>query len=186
MAVLVEAISVIVRRDAIERKYVGGWDSFERAVPNATLCTDEDLACVSFMHPHDVGAFIEILTRNGLRFIEDGKAIDIAVADQQRGFTSGCDWLEFGKLSFGNSSKVSACWLIEEEGPHGYGLRVSNTSMKLATPEGWQFEGSLSQQFGFVPTGDEAGRLRLLRREATVDVYLDLETGKEVYVGRTS
>jgi hypothetical protein len=35
MAVLVEGISVIVRRDAIERKLKGGWATFVGAVPNA-------------------------------------------------------------------------------------------------------------------------------------------------------
>lgn len=44
MAVLVEAISVIVRRDAIRGKYPGGWQGFVAAVPNGTLCYDDDLA----------------------------------------------------------------------------------------------------------------------------------------------
>ena len=57
MAVLVEGISVIVRRDAIESKYDGGWDTFVDNVPNATLCADDEIARVGFMGPADVEAF---------------------------------------------------------------------------------------------------------------------------------
>lgn len=203
MAVLVEAISVIVRRDAVARSYPGGWDAFVDAVPNATLCADDDLARVGFMHPDDVGAFIGVLTRHGLRFVEDGHAVDIAVADQQRGLTSACDWLEFGKIRLkespdsvakenpesrregpGEQATISACWLVADE-QHGYGVHVPSASMELATPAGWRFEGSMSERFGFVPTEEQGGRLKLLRREAGVDVYLNLDTGEEVFVGRS-
>jgi hypothetical protein len=40
MAVLVEAISVIVRRDTIARRYDGGWPGFVAAAVNSTLCAD--------------------------------------------------------------------------------------------------------------------------------------------------
>ena len=43
MAVLVEGISVIVRRDAVESKYRGGWKGLIADVPNSTLCMDEEL-----------------------------------------------------------------------------------------------------------------------------------------------
>ena len=43
MAVLVEGISVIVRRDAIEEKIRGGLSAFLATVPNGTCCMDADL-----------------------------------------------------------------------------------------------------------------------------------------------
>jgi hypothetical protein len=46
MAVLCEGISVIVRRDAIDKDFDGGWSGFEALVPNSTLCTDGELARV--------------------------------------------------------------------------------------------------------------------------------------------
>ena len=55
MAVLVEAISVIARRSAIESKYQGGWPTFTSDVPNATLCSDEKIARVGFTSPAAVG-----------------------------------------------------------------------------------------------------------------------------------
>ena len=58
MAVLVEAISVVVRREAIDRSFAGGWDSFVSLVPNATLCSDGQLARVGFMDPKAVERFV--------------------------------------------------------------------------------------------------------------------------------
>lgn len=109
MSVLVEAISVIIRRDAINAKYPGDWAAFVQAAPNATLCYDNELARIGFMHPQDVGNFIDRLAQHGLTFLVDNKTQDLAVADQQRGLTTECDWLEFAKLPFGKSGgKVSA------------------------------------------------------------------------------
>jgi hypothetical protein len=186
MAVLVEAISAITRRDAINAKYPGGWDAFVSAVPNATLCFDDRIARVGFMIPHDVELFIDRLTQSRLTFLADGKAQDIAVADQQRGLTAECEWLEFGRFPFGSEGgKVSACWFFD--GPRlAAGVHLSGKSMDLATPPDWSFEGSLSDRFGFVPNGQEDERLEFLRKEDGVDVFLDRETGKEVCVGRNN
>lgn len=54
MAVLVEAISVIIRRNAIVERFVGGWDAFQQTIPNGTFCKDDDLVRVGFMTPNDI------------------------------------------------------------------------------------------------------------------------------------
>ena len=77
MAVLVEAISVVVRRVAIEERFHGGWREFEAAVPNGTLCADKELARVGFMTPPDVEAFVSHLEMSGLTFARNGQAVDI-------------------------------------------------------------------------------------------------------------
>ena len=184
MAVLVEGISVIVRRDSIERKFPGGWNAFVKSVPNATLCTDGDIARIGFMDPKDVEKYIERLELNGLTFLDDGKTVDIAVLDQQRGPTISCNWLEFGRLPFGvGGNKVSACWLFD--GPRlAAGLHVRGTSMELCMPLGWTFENSLSRSFAFAPSGEENKHFRFVRSDDGINVYLDIETGKEVYIGR--
>ena len=184
MAILIEAISVVVRRDSIEAKYRGGWRAFLDDVPNSTLCADDEIACVAFMAPEDVGAFVTHLEENRLRFLEGGRPVDLAVADQQHGLTTPCDWLRFAKFKFENRGQVSVCWLFE--GPSlGAGIPIRSTSLNLATPAGWSYEGSLSQSVVFVPTGQENERVKFLRSENGVEVYLDLDTGKEVFVGRT-
>ena len=175
MSVLAEALSVVVLRSSIEAQYAGGWAAFANDVPNGTLCADGDLARVGFMSPPDAKAFIAELEGQGLRFLVDGVATDLAVVDQQHGPLNPCRWLAFGRVPVGDDDTVAACWLVGGEGPAG----------PLATPEGWEFAGSLSQHFGFVPTEQVEERLHLLRRDAGQDVYLDLRTGKELYIART-
>lgn len=173
MAVLVEAISVIVRRPAIAERFRGGWPAFLDAIPNATGCYDDDLARVGFMSPYDVEAFISELEAGGLVFRSDGQAADIAVVDQLRGPAVPTPWLEISTIEvFKPRLKVKACWLK--------GTKLDGISM----PSGWRFEGSLSEKPGFVAEGADGDRLKFLRHEGGNDVYLDLNTGKELFVGR--
>src|SRR5215467_646371 len=134
MAVLVEAISVVVRRDAIDRAFDGGWRAFVSSVPNATLCTDDQIARVGFMDPKAVENFVKGLEAAGLVFLRSGRCVDIAVIDQQRGPTMPCEWIEFAQIPFGKSGgKVAACWLFE--GPRlAVGIHFPGKSIELATP----------------------------------------------------
>ncbi len=154
MAVLAEGISVVVRRESIETKIAAGWDRFRYLVPNARLCFDEDLARVGFMDSPAVSEFIHRLESEGLTFLDGEQAVDLAVLDQQRGLMTPCDWVEFMRMKWGRDQpedqRVGMCWLWE--GPRrGAGIHMPSLEMSLATPPGWEFEGSLSQKFTFVP-----------------------------------
>jgi hypothetical protein len=174
MAVLCEGISVIVRRDSIDSRFNGGWAAFEELVPNATLCTDGELARVGFMDPDSVQDFVSELEIGGLVFdaeelrnaaelfgvAEDGLGDDlaredIAVVDQLRGPTRPCNWLEFGRFPVGENpdDKVSMCWLFEGV-RIAHGIHLKGRSMQLHAPAGWSYEGSLSQQFTFLPNDE--------------------------------
>ena len=83
MAVLLEAISVVVRRDVIDSRFPGGWNEFVLFVPNATLCADDHLARVGFMQPSEVEDFVVALEAHGILFVSDGAARDMVVIDQQ-------------------------------------------------------------------------------------------------------
>ena len=61
MAVFCEAISVVVRRDAIDKYFKDGWIKFVDDVPNSTMCTDGELVRVGFMTPNSVQDYIEFL-----------------------------------------------------------------------------------------------------------------------------
>lgn len=151
MAVLVEGISVLVRKDSIQNKMTGGKARFKLLIPNSTFCEDDELARIGFLDPSAVGLFIDELENVGLTFVEDGKAIDIVVCDQQRGPTTDCDWLEFGHLPI-EGGKVGAAWQFEGE-RIGSGIHMQGTRITLATPQGWEFKDSLSDKFQFVPEG---------------------------------
>ena len=82
MAVLVEGISVIIRRRVIEEKFPGGWDAFVEDVPNETLCADDELARVGFMSPDDVKAYckklIDVVGKGGGFIMDSSTVIDDA------------------------------------------------------------------------------------------------------------
>lgn len=174
MAVLVEGISVIVRLAAIHGKYPGGWAAFRDAAPNSTLCCDNELARVGFMSPDDTTTFVLKLESLGFVYVQDGQAQDLVVADQRRGLAVPCSWVEFGRISFGGgpNRQVAACRLTGSQGH------------QLFTPDGWAYEDSLSACHIFVGEGWVPEFMDFLRHEDGLDVYRDLKTGKEVYVGR--
>lgn len=174
MAVLMEAISVVIRVETIQGKFPGGMSAFLAVVPNKTYCSDGELARVSFMVPQDVGAFVDRLESSGLRFLRAGSAADLAVVDQRSGPTTPCAWLEFGHVNLSaGGNRVAASRL------------KGSRSKQIATPPDWTYENSLSASHTFVANEDISARLEFLRTENGIDVYLDKTTGKEVYAGRT-
>jgi hypothetical protein len=192
MAVLVEAISAIIRRKAINDKFVNGWEGFQGIVPNNTLCFDDDIARVGFMSPQDIQGFVHQLQERGLTFLKENKAIDIAVVDQQCGPTTECEWLIFSHLNINEASdKVAVCWLAPANRINIAGIHMPENwqpggKIKLATPDGWIYENSLSKQFKFVENQQINKDMIFLDRENGLNVYLDLNTGKKLYEGRTS
>ncbi len=172
MAVLIEAISVIIRRTTINDKYPGGWDDFVLTAPNNTLCADDKIARVGFMSPDDVKSFIKGLEKNGFIYLADGKAVDIAVIDQLKGFMVPCDWLSAGHVEINGQYKIAACKLKKCRSYH------------IALPEDWIYEQSLSREYAYVPSEHMDKSMKYLRHENGVDVYLNLLTDEEVYVGR--
>jgi len=46
VAILIEAISVVIKRSVIDNKFPGGWEAFAEDCPNQTLCADSALARV--------------------------------------------------------------------------------------------------------------------------------------------
>lgn len=176
MAVLIEAISLIVRADAIMARHAGGWDALESAIPNETACSDGELVRIGFMAPADVEAYVHALTAKGLRYLVEGVAQDLVVVDQQRGPLARCDWIEAGRVTLDAEGKdlITIAQLIGSQ------------AEGVATPPGWEFAGSLSNSFGFSGGTEKPGPgLRFLRHENGLDVYQDSLSGTEVFVGRT-
>jgi hypothetical protein len=176
MPVLIEGISVVLQVGAIANRFPGGVAGFGRAAPNDTLCADNELARVGFMAPGDVQEYVRSLEARGLVYKRDGKPIDLVVVDQQSGPTVACDWIEFGHVALAGDEKkrIAVC------------RRAGSAATKIFMPPNWKFETSLSAKFHFVPAEDAGKRLKFLRHEGNVDVYLDTLTGKEVFLGRTS
>lgn len=174
MPVLVEAISVIVRRDAIDRSYQGGWQGFVSRIPNRTLCMDAEIARVGFMNPIDVRGFIATMVERGLTAMNpSGAFVDLVVIDQGSGPRAPCDWIDFFRIPF-------------QTGQIGIARLKGNTEQTLVCPEGWTFHESLSHNAEFQPGVEPDENYEFLRVENGVDVYRDRRNGREVFIGRTT
>jgi hypothetical protein len=176
MAVLVEAISVIVKTSAIHGKYPGGWQGFLRNCPNRTLVADGELARIGFMDPRPVREFVKQLKSNGLVFAGDSKDSDFCVADQLSGTTTACDWIDIGTVP------------VDGDAAHmitAARLKGSQTNA-LKLPDGWTFKGSLSEKPHFLKALDVLQRLKYLRTDGNVDVFWDPVEGKETFAPKAS
>jgi tetratricopeptide (TPR) repeat protein len=132
MAVLVEGISVIARRERLDELFPGGHSQYIADCPNATACADTHLVRIGFMDPDAVRAHIRRMESLGfIHLDEHGAAGDIVVIDQLNGPTSRCDWAEYGHVTIkGNSIAVAR--LIGDE------------SLQLITPSDWNYDKSLT------------------------------------------
>ena len=171
MAVLVEGLSVIARSDGISKHYEGGDKAFIAEVPTANFCFDGELTRIGFMHPNDVSLYAKLLSERGLNHISTSDPADFLVVDQLQGPLDQCGWLKFyriGKQTF----SVAVCSLV--------GGRV----VGVAVPHGWEYEGSISQEFGWMRVGAPNTQLQFVRRSGHIDVYLDELSGEEMYCVR--
>lgn len=179
MAVLIEAVSVVVRRAAVEARYAGGMQAFGKSIPNRAACGDRHLLRVGFMATRDAEAYVESLEAAGLRCRRgaehadhDGEVIDVAVVSQHRGPWAAISWLKYANIE-SDGRKLDVCWLAGEE------------PGDIAVPNGWVYDKSLSADGpGFMPDSAVGDRLRFLRHEGNIDVYLDLQTDRELYTAR--
>jgi len=172
MAVLVEAISVIVKVDALRRSYPGGWEGYRDASPNQTFCSDPEITRIGFMRPDETLHHVTSLERYGLTYKAggEGHAINLVVVDQQRGPMVECPWIEFGHIPMGPSGEpVAACRLA--------GSRIT----VLITPERWTYEQSLSKSFHFVKTQDVDRRMALLRVQDGLSHWVNRRTGEDYF-----
>ena len=172
MAVLIEAVCAVVRRDAIEGRIAGGWPAFTAAVPTAAFCYDDELASVGFMAVADAQTFLAHLQSLGLRVHPDAEAVDACIVEQ-----------------LGRSGKPAAWLGMTRLGTEAIGGEVSMAYLRgtqetrVVMPGGWQFEGSVSQtpmEFREI----DGGQLKFLRHQDNIEVYWDETLQREVYVGR--
>jgi hypothetical protein len=181
MAILIEGISVVVRRDAIKERFAGGWDRFLEQSPPRPICYDDEVVGIVFLNPIETESYVSYLEEQFLIFVESGMSVDIAVVDQLRGVVIECPWLRFAHLPFCDKGKVSAVWFFDalRAAP---AIHPSGEQLRLVTPSGWKFEQSMSAQHTFIPTEDVAERLMYLRTENDVDVYWDSVRNTELYM----
>lgn len=177
MCVLIEGISVVVKKATINQKYYGGLTQYRSDCPNQTFCADEHLTRVGFQSPDDALRFAKQLEIRGFVFVKKGRFEELALVDALKGFIKKCDWLSFSRIrahTFNSDpeARISVCQLKGTE----FG--------DLALPPDWNLEESLSTQLMFIPNDDIYERLEFLREEDGVEIFRDKKTGKTLYLGR--
>jgi hypothetical protein len=174
MAVLIEAVSVVICLETIADKYPGGVEQYIEDCPNWSLCMDDKIARVGFMSPHDALDFIRSLERLGFRYVSDGEFDEIAVVYQFGGIPLPCDWLEcLNVVIFKGDVRVFVCKMTGDE------------IKSFAHPKGWTYENSLSKQCLAISLENFEHRMVFLRHENGRDFYLDTLTDREMSIART-
>jgi len=178
MTILIEAISIVVRLDALDRLGVDGRDSFINLIPNQTYYEDEKIGRVGFMEEHDALDFIKKLSSIGLYQCDDSGAFkDFAILLQEQEEIYRCPWIERFEIEWENrlldvAAFIDSCgkvWLEDDPG-------------SFIGPADW------SPDRGIVYTSNDND----LRYQKTLsapdggilDQYL-LPTGELTYIGRS-
>jgi hypothetical protein len=124
MSVVVEAFTLVSRRETIERAYPGGVFGFRLDFPDS-FAADEHLLRMGSTDPSQVRVTVDRLQELGVQYASRYEYLEMAVVLQGVGTSAGCSWLRFERRD-----DCSVCWLEgEEEGT-------------LATPPGWTPERS--------------------------------------------
>lgn len=171
MSVLVEAVTLVVRRPSLEAVYRGGVDAFLQAArglptpPRFACDRDPQLVNVSFERRDHAAIAIELLETNGLVNVEDTKAGDFVYVDQQNGPAAPCDWLEWERFTDG----VTVAWMA--------GLEPGT----LAAPEDWTpADASPAQSDGDSDLTRTSNRFLPLATKDKTEILLDLDTGTQI------
>jgi hypothetical protein len=158
MAVLCEAISVVVDVRALAERFPGGLAGYAAAVPNRTFCCDGSVARVGFMATADAARWVDAIASAGLTIGTPGA--DVAVVDQVVGITSPCDWL----LSASDGS-VRIAWRADQEPAQTY------------VPQGWTRD--LHDAISYLPRADHGDAL--MTSDGKLVVMKDPRTGRPLY-----
>lgn len=176
MTILIEAISVVVRCDSLERLGPEASDHFYSSIPNQTYYSDARLARVGFMDEHDALGFIAFLKSLGLVHLQDDESHDFAIVLQGQRDSSRCDWLERFEIDYqGTLLEVAA--FVDSEG----NVHLGEEPGEFVRPYGW----SLDAAIFYNESRDDLTYLksRLSDGGGILDHYRSPD-GQIVYIGR--
>jgi hypothetical protein len=164
VAVVLEGWGVVARRDAVEAKLPEGFAGWFNVAPTRMACADQHLCLVAFMVQRDAAAFVLKLESMGLQGERDGEYREVALVGVDGPWEHACTWLHVGRYA-----GVGAVW-ADGADPD-----------PLVVPLVWRPNSIIN-----LSAEEAARRLKFLRRDGGVEVFVDTETGEEVFRGRTS
>jgi tetratricopeptide (TPR) repeat protein len=162
MAVPIEGYSVVAQKARIEHLLEN--DAIE--IPNATALGDDDIWRCCFMAEADALEFIQSLEKLDLN-VSQGPDSDVVLVNEfDRSVSPYCEWLVTAKWE-----KAVIAW------------KAGTRPESVVAREGWDPKTGSGLSFHDPSSLDN---LEFLRLKDNVEVYLNKDTGKEVYIGRTS
>lgn len=164
MAVVLEGWGVVARRATIETSLPKGLASWFEVAPNRTACADHSVCVVAFMVREDAAAFLLQLDAMGVTTERSGEYRDAALMSHEGPWEHACSWLRVGRYA-----GVLAVWLGGADPD------------PLVVPLTWQPNSLIN-----LSPEEAARRFKFLRVDGAVEVFVDTETGQEVYRSRTT
>jgi hypothetical protein len=168
MAVLIEALTLVVRTRDLDIRYPGGSYAFLNACltlprPPRFICSaDPHLVNLSYYDAEHLESSVALLYDNGFTDVEENRFVDMAYVDQHHGPTMPCDWLEWRRHRDG----FTLAWLAGTE------------PGDMAAPEEWTPAQSLATRRSDIR--DDPDRAMPLAEEDGIETWLDLTTGRVV------
>jgi len=100
MSILIESLTVVVRRGTLDATWPGGTDAyladaFSRGSRALLACADDELTAISFASPESADALLDRLDDLGVVYVDDGHCIDMVCIDHIEGPLARCDWIEW-------------------------------------------------------------------------------------------
>ncbi len=161
MSITIEGFSVVAKRELVQPFL----DDDRIVPPNRMFLGDDDIWRCSFMSNDDAGAFIKKLEVLGLNGTNGPNPDIVLVNEFNQEVYPYCEWLELG-----NYQKAIVAW------------KAGSDPEKLVAHEG--FDPAVGSGLLFRDKTN-LHDLEFLRVEGNIEVYLDKQSGDEVYLGRT-
>ena len=168
MPVLIESVSVLLRKGSIHERYRGGYGQFLfdlNGYVSFTACNQ--LLCVSYQNHEEARELLKMLAVNGMRIAlineEDPMKTDAVLVDQVFGPSIRVWWLDFIPLSRprkeakvkGKPKRTDEEWILiaatQDEVDEKEELRIRNWDQgEIAYPQDWKYENSKSLDLEFL------------------------------------
>lgn len=166
MAIALEAWTVVARRSSIEQKVEGGLEQILQ-ISAAMAWHDEDLFAHSFMVEGDAFRFMEQLNQQGLEHKDTADPDLILFCCEDQSVEPWCEWFRHSPYA-----KAQIGWL-EGSKPE-----------KIYAPNNWSPDEEPKIQFHDREQFEK--EYEWVEEKDGVETFQHRETGKKVYIGRTS
>lgn len=165
MAVLIEDVTLVVRRERLAQRWPGGVGGFACEHPEGAFADDGRLVAFTPCAPSALYGLCVALESCGLS-LSGPQEVEVAAVHQLDGAFAWCPWLELARREPAPGQPV----LVARE--------AGDARVGLAAPAGWSWERSRSRAAGTAALPATDRPLRYLGREGSEAVYRDRFTGE--------